>query len=50
MSYSLSEEQKRRCVENVMGMGFPEEQAKAALQMSDYDVNRAADLIIQGGI
>lgn len=48
-SNNLSEEAKRDRIQQVVGMGFSEEQAQAALPMSDYDVNRAADLIIQGG-
>lgn len=49
MSSTLTEEQKRDRVQQVIGMGFSEEQAVTALQMADYDVNRAADLIVQGG-
>lgn len=49
MSSTLTEEQKRDRVQQVVGMGFSEEQAVTALQMADYDVNRAADLIVQGG-
>lgn len=44
-----TEEYKRQCVEQVIGIGFSEEQALMALQVSDYDVNRAAELIVQGG-
>jgi hypothetical protein len=49
MSSTLTEEQKRDRVQQVVGIGFSEEQAVTALQMADYDVNRAADLIVQGG-
>ena len=49
MTSTLTEEQKRDHVQQVVGMGFSEEQAVTALQMADYDVNRAADLIVQGG-
>lgn len=44
-----TEEYKRQCVEQVMGIGFSEEQALTALQVSDYDVNKATELIVQGG-
>eukprot|EP01033_Poteriospumella_lacustris_P008020 gene8020-5772_t len=50
MSSTLTEEQKRDRVQQVVGIGFSEEQAVTALQMADYDVNRAADLIVQGVI
>lgn len=46
---SLSEEFKLQCLEQVKGMGFSQDQALTALQMADYDVNRAADLIVHGG-
>jgi hypothetical protein len=49
MSLNLSEEFKQNCIQQVVGMGFSEEQAILALQMSDYDVTRATDLIVQGG-
>jgi len=45
-----TEEYKRQCVEQIMGIGFSEEQALTALQVSDYDVNKAAELIVQGAI